>query len=223
MKKSAEIKIKTQRLKLAPVSKSEWRLYHKLYGNPNVMKLFDSGKVNTEEETKKLIEIFADRWEKGDLLSPLTIWNEKNQFVGFVNLRVEPCKQLGHVELGYMITEEHWNKGYANEAAQGAMLYLENLSKNGYRVGDNESLHGKRDLNAFVATAHPDNPASSRILEKLNMRFIGKANRQRYPRLFYYKPLVYPDLVSVYYRPNNLFVGVSSITADVSTAMRSKL
>lgn len=223
MKNLSEIKIVTQRLKLIPTARSEWRLYHKLYGNSNVMKLFDSGKVNTEEETKKLVESFADRWEKGDLLSPLTIWNEKNQFIGFVNLRQEPCKQLGHVELGYMITEEHWNKGYANEAAHAAMLYLANLSKSGYKVGDEETLLGKRDLKAVVATAHPDNPASSRILEKLNMRLIGKANRQGYPRLFYYKPIVFPDLGWGYYRPSDLFINVSPSPVSTENLMRSKL
>lgn len=81
--KYSDIKIVTQRLKLIPVSKTEWRLYHKLYGNANVMKLFDSGKVYSEEQTKKLIDSFVDRWERGDLLAPLTIWNEKNQFPPF--------------------------------------------------------------------------------------------------------------------------------------------
>lgn len=211
MKDQAEIII-TRRLKLKPILMQEWRLYHKLYGSPKVMALFDSGRVNTEEETKNFVESSVNRWGNGDILSPFTIWNEKNQFIGFVNLRHEPCKQRGHIEIGYMIVEEHWNKGYAFEAAQGVMDYLKKLSEKGYKIGN-------INLTTVVATAHPDNPASQRILEKLDMHAIGEANRQGYPRVFFLKTFAAPINKSNY-KPEDIFTNTSP---SPSKKLRAKL
>jgi RimJ/RimL family protein N-acetyltransferase len=62
---------------------------------------------------------------------------------------------LEFVDLGFAFLPDHWRKGYAYEAAVGAMSYARNV------LG----------LARIVAIVSRDNHPSSRLLEKLGFRF----------------------------------------------------
>ena len=62
---------------------------------------------------------------------------------------------LEDVDIGYAILERHWGRGYAYEAAAAVLNYGHNV------------LNIKR----IIAITAPDNIASSRLLEKLGLRF----------------------------------------------------
>ena len=61
-------------------------------------------------------------------------------------------------DIGYVLRRDRWGHGYATEAAE--------------RIVD----FGFTDLRLYRiwATSHPDNPASSRVLEKIGMSFEGR-------------------------------------------------
>jgi len=74
------------------------------------------------------------------------------RLVGFSGLKY--VAELGEADIGYRFLPECWGKGYATESA----LPL---------LGQARAL----GLQRVVGTVHPDNPASSRVLEKLGLRF----------------------------------------------------
>jgi RimJ/RimL family protein N-acetyltransferase len=61
-------------------------------------------------------------------------------------------------DIGYVLRRDRWGRGYATEAAQLLVDF------------------GFKDLGLYRiwATSHPDNPASSRVLEKIGMAFEGR-------------------------------------------------
>lgn len=61
---------------------------------------------------------------------------------------------LDDVDIGYAFLPQHGGQGYAFEAAQGVLAHARAL-----------------DLHRLVATVHPENSASIRLLEKLGLRF----------------------------------------------------
>jgi ribosomal-protein-alanine N-acetyltransferase len=73
------------------------------------------------------------------------------QVVGSMALSVNKNHRRG--ELGYMVAKEHWNRGYCTEAVRALMEY-------GFSV---------LGLNRVQAMHFPRNPASGRVLQKLDM------------------------------------------------------
>lgn len=61
---------------------------------------------------------------------------------------------LDHVDIGYAFLPQHGGQGYAFEAALGVLAHARAL-----------------ELDRLVATVHPENSASIRLLEKLGLRF----------------------------------------------------
>jgi RimJ/RimL family protein N-acetyltransferase len=76
--------------------------------------------------------------------------------------------------------KEHWNKGYATEASFGLLKY-------GFRA---------LALNKIVSSAHVENVASRRVLEKIGMTYID--NRTQYSCL-----QAYYEIVADNYNPQN--------------------
>jgi len=60
-------------------------------------------------------------------------------------------------EIGYTLAREHWNKGYAVEAASALVTYL----------------FDTLGVTRVFGMLHPANPASAMVLERLGMRFEG--------------------------------------------------
>ena len=75
------------------------------------------------------------------------------EFIGWCGLKY--IKETGVYDLGYRLLRTAWGKGYATEAAQYTLLY------------------GLRDLKIklITGTAHFENIASIKVLEKIGMKF----------------------------------------------------
>jgi [ribosomal protein S5]-alanine N-acetyltransferase len=74
-------------------------------------------------------------------------------FIGWCGLK--QIEETGIIDLGYRLLKTAWGKGYATEAAQYTIIY------------------GSRDLKieTITGTAHIDNIASIKVLEKTGMKF----------------------------------------------------
>lgn len=65
-----------------------------------------------------------------------------------------------NIEVGYALTKNAWNKGYATELTQALITWgFENLS-----------------VTKLVAVIHPENERSRRVLEKVNMKYVGRTH-----------------------------------------------
>lgn len=200
--------IKTDKFVLQPVQENEWEDFYQLYSDPEIMKFFDSGKTYDKEKTQALVAEYASAWRQGDLLSPLSIKNHQGEFLGFINLRHAPCMQPGHVEIGFMILKKHQKNDYGTLAATAALKYLEGLAENGYLVKG-------APLSTVLATAHPENLPSLRVLEKIGVQEIGEQDRNGQPRKFFYKSLTMAS-EKLAFQPEELF-------NDVQPRIQAKL
>lgn len=162
------VTIDTDRLHIRSVEATEndCNRYAALYGDGNVMEKFATGQTKTKDEMRTRInDVWVKRWRESDPYSGLAIFrNDTDDFLGHVI--------LGHgnvaneSELAYLFNQLHWGKGFGSEAVTAVVKeYAPATVKEGYLLDGNP-------LETIVATARPDNPASSRILEKVGMQFV---------------------------------------------------
>ncbi len=70
------------------------------------------------------------------------------------------------IELGYRLRPEVWGRGLATEAARAAMTHAMAPTS-----------EGGLGLPRLVAVVDPNNTASSRVLEKVGLRYVGMTDR----------------------------------------------
>jgi ribosomal-protein-alanine N-acetyltransferase len=76
---------------------------------------------------------------------------------GWCGLQFLP--ETAEVEVAYLLGPSHWGRGLATEAAKASLEYgFEQVA-----------------LDQIVALVHPDNRASQRVIEKLEMPFVNVA------------------------------------------------
>lgn len=143
----------TERLLMRRWRPDDLEPFAALNADPRVMKFFP--KPLTRDETAGLICRIEAHFEKhGFGLWAVEIPGAA-PFIGFVGLAVPtfaahfmPC-----VEIGWRLAAEHWNQGYASEAARSVMTFgFEHL--------------GLEQIVSFTATT---NLPSRRVMEKLDM------------------------------------------------------
>jgi RimJ/RimL family protein N-acetyltransferase len=149
-----------------------------LWGDPAVTALIDArGRLTAEQVAEKLgAEIERER-DAG--VQYWALFERHGGFVGCCGLRpwiYTPTET--NFELGFHIVKRCWGRGFATEAAQGALDY-------GWR---------ELRLGQIYAGHHPDNRASRHILDKLGFTFLDNV---------FYEPtgLLHPSYV--YTRPNS--------------------
>ena len=76
---------------------------------------------------------------------------------------------LPHIDLGWRLHPDHQGKGYATEAARGAIAY-------GF---------GELGLDEVAATTLPDNVRSRAVMERLGMTYAGEVVHAGLPHVLY--------------------------------------
>jgi ribosomal-protein-alanine N-acetyltransferase len=84
-----------------------------------------------------------------------TIQKENNKFIGWTTLKHLDKTEI--IEVGYRYLKDYWGKGYATEASKALLDY-------GF-----ETIN----LNSIAAVALPQNKASTRVMEKIGMKYVG--------------------------------------------------
>ena len=151
----------SEKFSTARLSARSWRtgdLPHaiELWGDPAVTALIDRRGKLTEEEVAQKLSAEIDR-ERSDGVQYWALFTRYDgEFVGCCGLRRWIYTPAPNFELGFHIVKRCWGKGYASEAAQGALDY-------GWR---------QLRLRKVYAGHHPDNRNSRHILEKLGFKFL---------------------------------------------------
>lgn len=144
--------IETRRLILRPFRNGDSNAFYQLNSDPEVMRYFPA--PMTREESDAVLETLIERGQAGDLtFRAVTL--KAGHFLGLAGLnrpRFEapfmPC-----VEVGWRLARASWGRGYATEAAEGALDY-------GF---------GELHLREIVAFATPLNERSIRVMERIGM------------------------------------------------------
>lgn len=153
--------IETKRLILREIEKEDFDELYRMNSDPLIMKYVGDGSTRNREQMTDELELLISHYtRKPGLGIWATILKETNAFVGASGLVY--YDNTPEIEIGYRMLREHWNRGYATEASFGLLRY-------GFRT-----LH----LDKIVSSAHVDNFASRRVMEKIGMTYID--NRWHY-------------------------------------------
>jgi [ribosomal protein S5]-alanine N-acetyltransferase len=125
-----------------------------LESNPLVMRFTTMKVAQNEEQTKVRI---VNQIAKQKKYEPLGIWiaeRKKDQtFIGWFMLIPDDQHQI---ELGFMICQDYWGKGYTTEICQTLIDFV----------------NSERPNYSLVAKTTLNNTASIRVLQKLGFKYI---------------------------------------------------
>ena len=147
----------TDRLRLVPMSDEHFDGLFAMNSDPAVMR-YITGKPDTAEDTRAMIERVKERWA----LYGFSWWTfferETDLIIGagcVQHLGRDPGNPL---ELGWRLRQDRWGQGYASEAARRMPSFAF------------DNLHAA----LLCAVCHPENRASSHVMEKLGMSYKGE-------------------------------------------------
>ncbi len=107
----------------------------------------DTEKVINEEIARNYIQKAHKTWKEG-MAYIFSIYNQENEFVGFITLR--GVVKHSYAKIGFTISKEHRGKGYATAAIQKTLEYAKDI------LG----------LKIIEASVHKDNNPSNKVLIK---------------------------------------------------------
>ena len=168
-------KMETVRVKFEVIKDSHLHALNELFcQNEVVMKSTLKGKVFTEDEFNKLLEEEFCTTKSNVSGFRCIISKLTNTVIGVSGLLECNYLNMNGFEFGFILNENQWGKGLATEIGEFWLDYAKNELK----------------LTELFATVSPNNRASQRVLEKLNMEYIGKVNsNDRGERLIMQKKL----------------------------------
>ena len=152
----------TKHLDIVRFASCDSDLLYQLTGNPEVMKFFP--KVMSYEETNEMIHTILEHYKKYGYCFWKLLSKENGHFVGIAGLLHQDIEGQEETEISYRIVREHWNKGYATEAASACREYAQ------------KKICKKR----LISLIYPQNGASIKVAQKLGAQkeksvlFIGK-------------------------------------------------
>jgi RimJ/RimL family protein N-acetyltransferase len=143
--------LQTRRLILRQFQADDLDLFASFFANEGFMR-FSSGPFSRERTAELINKIIG--WDRGGLPSQfVVIIRETARTIGYCGFFHQEVDSISEIEIGYRLHPDHWNQGFATEAAR--------------RVRD----HGFSDWNLtrVISLIHPDNAASRRVAEKSGM------------------------------------------------------
>lgn len=108
------------------------------------------------EETKKILEIWVNEYEKNSFKWAITLKEKPDVVIGDISV-VEIKERISCADIGYILSKKHWNKGYMSEALNAVIDFLFN----------------KANFNRIEAKYDTRNIASGKVMKKCNMKFEG--------------------------------------------------
>jgi RimJ/RimL family protein N-acetyltransferase len=148
------IELETERLRLRTWRPTDREPFAAINADPRVVEYLPGPRTREQSDQ------FAARIEADVVRDGFGLWAVEVRgvapFIGFIGLyaptftaHFTPC-----VEIGWRLSADHWNRGYATEGARAAMAF-------GF-----ETLR----LREIVSFTVPENVRSRRVMEKLGMR-----------------------------------------------------
>jgi RimJ/RimL family protein N-acetyltransferase len=143
--------LETPRLKLRELTKADVPSLYQFFSDPETMRFYPSTRTYMETEE------FVDRqlWRyRHDGYGPWgVILKSKDQFIGYCGLINQIVDNKHEVEIGYLISRNHWRNGFASEAAIGCRDYADERMK----------------LTRVISLIDPLNSASIGVSRKVGM------------------------------------------------------
>lgn len=149
------MRLETERLILRPFDPGDAEDIHVVYSDPSTFEYLGSEPKQTIQDTLDVIASVQTRLRERGLALGAVVERATGRVIGDCGLQhLENGEQ---VEVGYRMGREYRGRGYTTEAVRAWLTYgLDALG-----------------LERIVAVARPENVASTRVMEKAGMRFVG--------------------------------------------------
>jgi ribosomal-protein-alanine N-acetyltransferase len=134
-------------------SAADWRAFHPIASDPEVMRYITGGVPLSEAQTEEFVARQMRHFDgRGYCLWKMSLKGDGG-IAGFCG--IQPLDGTGEIEIGWWLARRHWGAGIATEAAREVMRDAFE------RVG----------LERIVAIARAENAASLRVMEKIGMTY----------------------------------------------------
>jgi RimJ/RimL family protein N-acetyltransferase len=151
--------IETPRLLLEPLDSARLEDFVALTADPDTMRYWHRGGPFTSDTAARNFTASLARAREVGFGRRWVVSKESGAGLGFTETKFlgDSCDDVSpdEVEIGWMLMASAWGKGYATEA--GAAV--------------RDEAFDRLELESIVAVHHPDNAASTRVIEKLGMAF----------------------------------------------------
>lgn len=154
-----KIFIETERLILRELLSTDAEAYFEMDSNPEVHKYLGNHPIQLIEQAREVIENIQQQYNENNIGRWAVIEKSSGKFIGWSGLKLVKENWNNHThyhDIGYRFMPNYWGKGYATESAMAAIEF------------------GFKNLNLLeiIGTAHVENKASRRALEKCGLTFI---------------------------------------------------
>lgn len=150
--------ITTTRLILRPFTEVDVDPLHHILSEKGVLRYFPKSDPPARDRVERLIAHQLEHWKEHGYGWWAVEQRGKSNLIGWNGLQFLP--ETKEVEVGYLLGRAFWGQGLATEGARVSVRHgFEHLG-----------------LETIIGLTHPENVASQRVLEKLGMSFIDRAN-----------------------------------------------
>ncbi|MEM8510646.1 MAG: GNAT family N-acetyltransferase [Bacteroidota bacterium] len=147
--------LETDRLLLREITPEDFDDLFSMNSDPQIMKYVGDGSVRSHEQMINELDVLISHYTRKPGLGIWATELKTNRcFIGASGLVY--YDNTPEIEIGYRMQKEFWNNGYATEASRGLLEY-------GFT---------QLNLEKIVSSAHVDNIASRRVMEKIGMTYI---------------------------------------------------
>lgn len=146
----------TPRLRLEPLNYSHFEGLLGLNNDPVVMR-YITGRPDTPDDTRQMIERVKSRWAEFGYSWWGFIRRDSGELIGAGCIQHLNRDPAGPLETGWRLRQDAWGQGFASEAARHMVGWA-------FRTLEPELV---------CAVCQPENTASSAVMEKLGMRYVG--------------------------------------------------
>ncbi|MBK7811423.1 MAG: GNAT family N-acetyltransferase [Saprospiraceae bacterium] len=144
--------LETERLYLREMTIDDAENAYFLNLDPEVLRFTGDEPFESIEKARSFLENY-DHYRKYGFGRWAMILKSTHEFIGFCGLKY--TEEENEFDIGFRLLKNHWNKGYATEAAKACL----------------DLGFSKFDMKEIVGRVMKENMASIRVLEKLGLRF----------------------------------------------------
>ena len=152
--------LETARMRLLPWQPEDWLQLRPIATDREVVRYISNGEPWPDERIREWAGRQVTHFSKFGFCFWKLIYKETGEMIGFCGL--QPLDATPDIEIGWWLARAWWGKGLATEAAREAL-------RDGFeRVG----------LERIVSIAMRENVSSTRIMEKLGMKYEREMTRR---------------------------------------------
>ncbi|MGA7916501.1 MAG: GNAT family N-acetyltransferase [Candidatus Acidiferrales bacterium] len=154
-------------MRLMPWQPEDWLLLRPIATDPEVMRYISGGEPWPEERIREWARKQVGYFEKYGFCMWGLFDKATGEMIGFCGL--QPLEGTLEIEIGWWLGRAWWGKGLATEAAREAL-------RDGFE---------RAGLGRIVAIAMRENVASTRVMEKLGMKYERETTHRGFAVVLY--------------------------------------